>query len=70
MKATWKLDIDSGGPVSILVLGGTRGSLNGNYSPQNIEAVARRELARWSGGHDPLARFEACRAIAPVNGAK
>jgi hypothetical protein len=69
MKATWKLDIDSG-PVSILVLGGTHTSLNGNYSRENIEAVARRELARWGGGHDPLARFEACRAIAPVNAAK
>lgn len=70
MKATWKLDIDSGGPVSILVLGGTHGSLNGNYSPQNIQAVARRELSRWGSGHDALARFEACRAMAPVNGAK
>jgi Fungal chitosanase of glycosyl hydrolase group 75 len=70
MKATWKLDIDSGGPVSILVLGGTHDNLNGNYSPQNIELVARREFARWGGGPDPLARFEACRAIAPVNGAK
>jgi hypothetical protein len=70
MKATWTLDIDSGGPVSILVLGDTHQSLNGNYSPHNIEAVARRALARWSGGHDPLARFEACRAIAPINSAK
>jgi len=69
MKATWTLDID-GGPVSILVLGDTRGSLNGNYSPHNIESVARRELSRWSGSADPLARFEACRATAPVNRAK
>lgn len=67
MKATWTLDIDSGGPVSILVLGDTHDKLNGNYSPRNIEMVARRELARWNGGGDPLARFEACRAIAPVN---
>jgi hypothetical protein len=70
MKATWSLDIDSGGPVSVLVLGGTRAALNGNYSPLNIESVARRELSRWSGPGDPLARFEACRAVAPVNPAK
>jgi hypothetical protein len=69
MKATWKLDIDSGGPVSVLVLGGTHASFNGNYSPQNIEFVARRELLRW-GGQDPLGRFEACRTMAPVNTAK
>jgi Fungal chitosanase of glycosyl hydrolase group 75 len=67
MKATWTLDIDHGGPISILVLGDTRDMLNGNYAPHNIEAVAKREFARWSGHHDPLARFEACRAVAPVN---
>lgn len=67
MKATWSLDIDSGGPVSILVLGNTRASLAGNYSPHNIEQAARRELAHWNGGGEPLARFDACRAMAPVN---
>ena len=70
MKATWSLDIDSGGPVSILVLGDTHGGLNGNYSPANVESVARRELSRWNGQGDPLARFEACRAMAPKNSAK
>lgn len=66
MKDTWTLDIE-GPAVSLLVLGDTQRSLNGDYSPRNIEAVARRELARWNGNGDPLARFEACRAIAPVN---
>lgn len=70
MKATWTLDIDSGGHVSILVLGNTHDKLNGNYSPHNIESVARQELSRWSGPGDPLARFEACRAMAPVNSRK
>src|SRR5579859_386239 len=70
MKATWTLDIDSGGPVSILVLGNTHGRLNGDYSPRNVETIARRELSRWSGAGDPLARFEACRAMAPVNPAR
>jgi len=67
MKATWSLDIDSGGPVSILVLGGTHRNLRGDYAPANVEAVARQELAHWNGHGDPLRRFEACRAMAPVN---
>ena len=71
MKATWSLDIDHGGPVSILVLGDTAGMLNGHYSPHNIEAIAKRELAQWNGqGDHHLARFEACRAAAPVNPAR
>jgi len=70
MKATWSLDIDSGGPVSLLVLGGTHRQLRGDYSPGNVEAIARQELARWNGRGDPLRRFEACRAAAPVNPAK
>ena len=70
MKATWSLDIDSGGPVSILVLGGTHRSLRGDYSPANVETVARQEFAQWGGRGDPLRRFEACRAAAPVNPTK
>jgi len=66
MKDTWTLDIE-GPAVALLVLGDTQRSLNGDYSPRNIEAVARRELARWNGDGDPLARFDACRAVAPVN---
>jgi hypothetical protein len=71
MKATWSLDIEGGSPVSLLVLGGTREKLNGDYSAHNVDAVAKRELERWNNGHgDRLARFEACRAAAPVNYAK
>ncbi|MBV8925159.1 MAG: hypothetical protein JOZ74_07285 [Bradyrhizobium sp.] len=70
MKATWSLDIDSGSPVSLLVLGGTHRNLHGDYSARNVEAVARQELARWNGHGDPLSRFEACRAAAPVNPAR
>lgn len=69
MKETWALDIQ-GTPVSILVLGNTRHKLNNNFSPQNIEAVARQELASWDGSGDPLARFEACRTTAPVNSSR
>jgi Fungal chitosanase of glycosyl hydrolase group 75 len=70
MKATWNLDIGGSSPVSLLVLGGTNKYLRGNYSAENVEAVARQELARWNGHGDPLRRFEACRAAAPVNAAK
>jgi len=53
------LDI-SGAPVAVMVLGGTRSRLNGNYSRQNIEAVGRREFARWNGdSSDPTRRFDA-----------
>ena len=66
MKDTWAIDIQ-GRPVSLLVLGGTNKSLNGDYSPRNIEAVARQELKRWNGDGDPMARFEACKTTAPAN---
>jgi hypothetical protein len=69
MKDTWTVDIQ-GPAVSILVLGDTKAGLKGNYSPANVEAVARHELARWNGNGDPLARFEACRGMAPVNRSK
>jgi hypothetical protein len=66
MKDTWAIDIQ-GRAVSLLVLGGTNKSLNGDYSPRNIEAVAQRELKRWNGDGDPMTRFEACKTAAPVN---
>jgi hypothetical protein len=66
MKDTWAIDIQ-GRAISLLVLGGTNKSLNGDYSPLNIEAVARQELKRWNGDGDPLTRFEACKAVAPAN---
>jgi Fungal chitosanase of glycosyl hydrolase group 75 len=66
MKETWALDI-AGRPVSLLVLGGTNKSLNGDYSPRNIETVAQQELKRWNGDGDPMTRFEACKAAAPGN---
>jgi Fungal chitosanase of glycosyl hydrolase group 75 len=66
MKDTWAIDIQ-GRAVSLLVLGGTNKSLNGDYSPRNIEAVARQELKRWNGDGDPMTRFDACKTAAPVN---
>jgi hypothetical protein len=65
MKETWALDIE-GPPVTVLVLGGTRELLKGDYSTDNIEAVARAQFARW-GGREPLRRLDACEARAKVN---
>ncbi len=66
MKDTWAIDIQ-GRAVSLLVLGGTNKSLNGDYSARNIEAVAQQELKRWNGDGNPLTRFEACKTVAPAN---
>jgi hypothetical protein len=47
--------------LAILVLGGTKKRLNGNYSRENIEAIGREELARWNGGGErPTERLNAC----------
>jgi hypothetical protein len=47
--------------LAILVLGGTKQRLSGNYSRENIDKVGRAELARWNGGGaDMKARLKAC----------
>lgn len=67
MRDVWALDI-SGPPVAVLLLGGTKHLLKGDYSRRNVEAVARGEFARWSGDpKDPLRRLDACIAQAKVN---
>jgi hypothetical protein len=54
------LDI-SGGAVTVLLLGGTKALLDGNYSPENIEEVGRREFARWNADpSSPTRRLDAC----------
>ncbi len=54
------LDI-SGKRVTILVLGGTKTQLHGNYSPENIEQVGRTEFARWTNeAPKPTERLDAC----------
>jgi hypothetical protein len=54
------LDI-SGRRVVLLLFGGTRTKLNGDYSRHNIEAVGRQEFARWSGAAaPPTGRLDAC----------
>jgi hypothetical protein len=51
--------------LAILVLGGTKKRLNGNYSRENIERIGRDELAHWNGGGDRLTeRLNACVAKA------
>jgi hypothetical protein len=52
---------DENATLAILVLGGTKQRLNGDYSRANIEKVGRAELARWNGGGaDRTARLKAC----------
>jgi len=53
------LDISSA-PVTILVLGGTKALLNGDYSVANIETLGRQEFARWNGGSAGASRLLAC----------
>jgi hypothetical protein len=65
MKETWALDIE-GPQVTVLVLGGTRDLLKGDYSRKNIEAVSRAEFAKW-GRRDPMRQLDACVSRAKVN---
>lgn len=51
--------------LSVLVLGGTRQSLGLDYSPQNIEHVARAALTSWSGARPN--RLKACSGEAKPN---
>jgi hypothetical protein len=46
--------------LAILVLGGTKKRLGGDYSPRNIERIGRDELARWNGSEQLTARLNAC----------
>lgn len=47
--------------LAILILGGTKQQLNGDYSRTNIEKIGRAELARWNGGGANMtARLNAC----------
>jgi hypothetical protein len=62
------LDIDDGRVMTVLILGGTKRLLNGDYSRGNVEAVGRAEFARWGGrGIDSTERLNACIAQAKVN---
>lgn len=47
--------------LAILVLGGTKQRLNGDYSRANIDRVGHAELARWNGGGANMTtRLNAC----------
>ena len=51
--------------LAILVLGGTKKRLAGDYSRENIERIGREELARWNGSNERLTeRLNACAAKA------
>jgi len=76
-KSTEALDIDvdkidkkegKQGILAILVLGGTKNLLNGNFSRENIEEIGHQELARWNGtGVSPTQRLNACVGNAKIN---
>ncbi|MEA2909753.1 MAG: Fungal chitosanase of glycosyl hydrolase group 75 [Bradyrhizobium sp.] len=61
--------LDHRDPVAILILGGSGKSLNQNYTRDNIEKVAKAAFAKWGAekNADPVKRFDACVAGAPVN---
>lgn len=56
-----------GASLSILLLGGTKALLRGDYSKGNVERVARDEFVKWSGGANTR-RLDACAASAKENG--
>jgi hypothetical protein len=60
-----ELDIDHT-PVAIVILGGTRDLLKGDFSQRNVERVAKAEFARWGAGNEPEKRMDACAAAATV----
>lgn len=53
--------------VAILIMGGTKEALGGDYSRANLERVGREQLAAW-GDNDPARRLRSCLAQAKVNG--
>ncbi len=55
------------GTLAILVLGGTKRLLGGNYSRENVERIGRQEFARWNAGAANGARLTACIAQAKTN---
>src|SRR6185436_11310033 len=57
----------NGASLSILLLGGTKAALRGDFSKENVERVGRAEFAKWSGGANTK-RLNACTASAKENG--
>ena len=71
VKEVNELDIDGdflkaqGAKLAILVLGGTKQRFAGHYTRENVERIAREELAKWNGSSERLtARLDACVAKA------
>jgi hypothetical protein len=62
------LDIgkDSNVTVAILILGGTKALLAGDYSPQNVEKVGKAAFAKWGAG-DGFRRLDSCVGQARMN---
>jgi hypothetical protein len=62
------LDIgkDSNITVAILILGGTKELLGGDYSRSNLERVGREQFRKW-GAANPDRRLKSCIAQAKPN---
>jgi hypothetical protein len=61
------LPTDSIAAMGVLILGGTRGALNGNFTADSIAVVGDRLLKSWSPKRDPKKRLIDCLEAAPVN---
>jgi hypothetical protein len=55
------LAMDIHASVAILILGGSKAALNGDYSRGNIEKVGREQFEHWNNDKkNPTGRFDAC----------
>jgi hypothetical protein len=61
--------VNDGRTIAILVLGGTKQLLKGDYSSGNVEAVGRTAFERWSDSvsHSAISRLKACIVQAKIN---
>jgi hypothetical protein len=53
--------------MGVMILGGSRAALKGDFTADNIAAVGERLLRGWSSNRNPKERLADCLKIAPVN---
>src|SRR5258708_30074171 len=53
--------------MGVLILGGSRAALNGDFTADNIATVGEHLLSGWSLKRDPKERLADCLKAAPVN---
>ncbi|MGB7601259.1 MAG: hypothetical protein WBM24_13190, partial [Candidatus Sulfotelmatobacter sp.] len=63
-----KLAINDDKAIGILLLGGTKGLLKGNYTRENIRKVASEQFVNWGGSVSrSAARLNSCFERAKAN---